>query len=173
MAFTPENAPEFENRDDPGIGLKQVERMKGWVAEPWHFQLVEHIQAFSIHAFFGNAKMMDKTIYFDGRTKWGKVAYEFARQKYAQFIAHTLGDVRLALAEGGRVLKSEYVMPEKHRDGFLPKDEINLMMDLSKRAMAGQAVDSHAELAAHRAKRDGHTPKHTPPSHNFGYGEGG
>lgn len=142
-------------KDTPADMLRQYERHHRWAAQPWHFQLAEHINPARVYAFFARARYTPTTgiLYFNGGEPNGKFSYAFVKAHLWMETFRALGRTEVRLAHEGEILKFFWINPKRDSPGFLKPDEIKLMFDLGKRAMAGQKIDAMAELAAHRAGR--------------------
>lgn len=150
MKFSDKNSDvDFETDTSPQDALRSIERATGWKAEPWHFELLKTIPPERIHGFFGKAKLKDKTLYFDGKSPRGRLCFQFVKNNLRSEIYNALGNFEICKAADGEILDSFYVGETKDK-GLLTRGEIKLMFDLSKRAGAGQKIDSYAELEAYR-----------------------
>ena len=137
MAFTPENAPEFSKNEDSSDKLRLIERQFGWRGDDWHFRMLEKLTPNQVHGFFGHAKLVDRTRWFDGSSKRGIISYEGALNRFRNELAGLFGNIRIALATGGAVVKSFNAFQEDKyqnagKNGNLTRDEIDLMFQLPK-----------------------------------------
>lgn len=138
---------------DAGDKLRFIERQFKWHGEDWHFRLLEKLTPNQVHGFFGKAKLIDKTLWFDGTNPCGKISYKMANDKFRNDLAALFGNIRVALAENKTIVKS-FKTFFSEKEGYLTKDEGNFMFQLIYRSIAGQKIDSYAELAKFRESKN-------------------
>lgn len=89
--------------------LKAIERQFGWTAEDWHFKLVQQFdEPMKVYAWFGQAKMRNKLMYFDGSTPRGTLCYDWVRKNYRRQVQAALGEIEYCLASRGQILRSAH-----------------------------------------------------------------
>lgn len=111
MSFSPKNAPAFDKpADTPDASIRHLERTMGWKAEDWHFRLAPFLdgspldQAVRVKNFFSHAKLVDRKLFFDGKTT--SFRFDWANRHYRHALAQAFGDIEVILASDRRVLNS-------------------------------------------------------------------
>lgn len=125
--------------------LRRVERNYNASGNPrklddWHFKLKDHVDPYHIYNILGMARWNRElqAIVFPNN-KQGIVWRNFCKERLYQDIEAAMGEQRYVL-EGEKLVK------------MLTKGETLLMLDLTRKILMGQNVDSHAELARYRGR---------------------
>jgi hypothetical protein len=105
---------EFDRDNTPSDRLRAVETMNGVRLDDWHFKLAEQIEPVQVNAWFGKAKYINGTIYFDGKSKIGKLSYAWAQDRFKAEIYNALGDTTIAMASDGEIVKEFQTGRDKH-----------------------------------------------------------
>lgn len=111
MQFTESEAK--TGRADPAEALRRLEKQFDWEAKPWHFELLRVMAPHEVHAWFGGASLVDKRMFYDGKTRRGVLCFDTVRAKYTGYLFKAFGDIEVCLASQRVIVRSFRTIPPR------------------------------------------------------------
>lgn len=100
-------------RADPAEALRRLEKQFDWTAQPWHFELLRVMAPHEVHAWFGGASLVDKRMFYDGKTRRGVLCFDTVRAKYTSQLFKAFGDIEVCLASQRVIVRSFRTIPPR------------------------------------------------------------